>query len=164
MLFLVQCVRFVWFVQEKSIVSNGEVVMFSFVGPCRPYIPCNSQDDFHHRGHTGHHSIFFSLAMLCQMVTCAFHASRFEMAIIFSVPISLTVILSNIPFVFRLFEFYFALLYVFYIEYSLVIRSRHQFYKKHGKWSLSSVLFNIPDICLNFSFDFFRVDGVVHIL
>jgi hypothetical protein len=26
--------------------------MFSFVGPC------NSQDDFHHRGHIGHHSIF----------------------------------------------------------------------------------------------------------
>jgi hypothetical protein len=32
--------------------------MFSFVGPCRLYFPCNSQDDFCDRGHTGHHSIF----------------------------------------------------------------------------------------------------------
>jgi hypothetical protein len=66
----------------------------------------------------------------------------------FGVTISLTVsTLSNIPFVFGRFEFYFALLYVFYIEYVLVIRGRLQFYKKHGRWLLSSVLFNVPDIC-----------------
>jgi hypothetical protein len=44
-------------VREECIASNGEVGtrMFSFVGLCRPYIPCNSQDDLHHRGHIGHH-------------------------------------------------------------------------------------------------------------
>jgi hypothetical protein len=47
------------FVREGCIFSNGEVGMFSFVGPCTPYIPCNSQDDFHHKGHIKHHSIFF---------------------------------------------------------------------------------------------------------
>jgi hypothetical protein len=70
------------------------------------------------------------------------------MVIIFGVPISLTVCTwSNIPFVFGRFEFYFALLYIFYIEYVLDIRGRLKLYKKHGKWKLSSVLFNIPDIC-----------------
>jgi hypothetical protein len=42
--------------QEECIVSNGKVGMSPFVGSCRPYIPCNSQDDFNHRGHFGHHS------------------------------------------------------------------------------------------------------------
>jgi hypothetical protein len=70
------------------------------------------------------------------------------MAIIFGVPISLTVCtLSNIYFLFGQIEFYFALLYIFYIEYVLVIGGRLQFYKKHGKSFLSSVLFNVPDIC-----------------
>jgi hypothetical protein len=78
---------------------------------------------------------FFSVAMVCQVVTSAFDASWFEMAIIFSVPISLTVCtLSNIPFVFGQFEFYFALVYILYIEYVLVIWGRLQFYKKHGEW------------------------------
>jgi hypothetical protein len=45
------------------------------------------------------------------------------------VPISLTTFtLSNILLVFGLFEFYFALLYIFYIEYVLVIRGRHNIY------------------------------------
>jgi hypothetical protein len=70
------------------------------------------------------------------------------MAIIFGVPISLTVCtLSNIPFVVGQFEFYFALLYIFYIECVFVIRGRLQLYKKHGKWLLSSVLFKVTDIC-----------------
>jgi hypothetical protein len=34
---------------------------------------------------------FFSVALVCQVVTCTFYASRFEMAIIFSVLLSLTV-------------------------------------------------------------------------
>jgi hypothetical protein len=29
-----------------------------YVALCRPYIPCNLQDDFHNRGHIGHHYIF----------------------------------------------------------------------------------------------------------
>jgi hypothetical protein len=58
MLRLVDSIRFVWFVREECIFSNGEVGMFPIVGPCRPCIPCNSQDDFHHRGHIGHHLIF----------------------------------------------------------------------------------------------------------
>jgi hypothetical protein len=91
---------------------------------------------------------FFSVALVCQVVTCAFHTSRFEMAIIFGVPISLTVCtFGNMHFVFGRFEFYFALLYIFNIEYVLVIQGRLQFHEKHGKWLLSFVLFNIADIC-----------------
>jgi hypothetical protein len=101
MLLLVESTGYVRFEREDCTVSTGEVGMFSFVRLRRPYIPCNPRDGFHHRGHTGHHSIFLSVALVCQMVTCAFDASRFEMAIIFGVPISLAVWLySNIPFVF----------------------------------------------------------------
>jgi hypothetical protein len=57
-LLLVECIGYVWFVRKECIVPKGEVGMFSFVGPFRPYIPCNSQDDFHHRGHIAHHSVF----------------------------------------------------------------------------------------------------------
>jgi hypothetical protein len=72
---------------------------------------------------------FFSVALVCQVVTGAFDTFQFEMTI-FGVPISLTVCtLSNIPFVFGRFEFYFALLYIFYIKYIFVIRGRFQFYK-----------------------------------
>jgi hypothetical protein len=34
--------------------STVEVGMIYFVGLCRPYVLCNSQNDFHHRGHIGH--------------------------------------------------------------------------------------------------------------
>jgi hypothetical protein len=61
--------------------------VFSFVIPCILYIPCNSHD-LHHKGHIGHHSIFLFLGTGFQMVTCAFHASQFEMAIIFGMPYS----------------------------------------------------------------------------
>jgi hypothetical protein len=48
--------------------------------------------------------VFFSVGLVCQVVTCAFYTSNFEMAVIFGVPIPLTVCtLSNIPFVFGLF-------------------------------------------------------------
>jgi hypothetical protein len=57
------------------------------------------------------------------------------MAIIVGVPISLIVCtLSNAPFVFEWFEFYFAQLYILYIEYVFVTQGRPKFYKKHGKW------------------------------
>jgi hypothetical protein len=55
MLLLVECIGYVSFVREECIVSNGEVDMFSFIVLCRPYIPCNWQDDFHRRDHIGHH-------------------------------------------------------------------------------------------------------------
>jgi hypothetical protein len=90
---------------------------------------------------------FFSVALVCQVVTCAFHTPRFEIAIVVSAPLSLTVCaLDNISFVFGGFKFYFALLYIFYIEYVHVIWGRFQFYKKHEKWLLSSLLFNVPDM------------------
>jgi hypothetical protein len=118
-------------VQEECIVPNGEVGVFSFVGLCRPYIPCNLQDDFHHREHIGP---FFLVTLVWQVVRFAFDASWFEMRIIFCVSIFLAVCtLSNI--VFRWFKFNFALLYIFYIKYVLIIRG------------ISSVLCNIPDIC-----------------
>jgi hypothetical protein len=56
------------------------------------------------------------------LVTCTFDASRFEMAIIFCVPISLTVCtLSNIPLVFSRFKFNFVLFHILDIENILVI-------------------------------------------
>jgi hypothetical protein len=135
MLLLVECVRFVWFVQEECTDSSGEVGMFSFVGPCRLYILCNSQDDFHHSGYIGHNSIFrFGGIGLSSGHLRIWRISVWDGN-------------SNISFVFGRFEFYSALLYTLYIEYVLVIRGRRKFYKKHGKWLLSSVLFNIPDIC-----------------
>jgi hypothetical protein len=81
------------------------VGMFSFVGLYIPYIPCNWQVVFYRSGHIGH-----------QVVTCAFDTSPFEMAITFCV---------------WAVRFYSALLYIFYIEYILVIRGRITFYKEH---------------------------------
>jgi hypothetical protein len=37
----VESIGFVRIVWEECIFSNGEVGMLSFVGPSRPYIPCN---------------------------------------------------------------------------------------------------------------------------
>jgi ABC-type amino acid transport system permease subunit len=96
--------------------------MFSIVALCRPYILV-----IHRIISTTLNTLeitksFFYLALVCHVVTCAFYVSRFEMAIIFRVPISLTVCtLSNIPVVFRLFGFHFGLFYMFYIEYVFVI-------------------------------------------
>jgi hypothetical protein len=55
---LVTCLRFVEVVLEECRFWDGVVGRFSFEGPCRPYILCNSLDDFRHRGHIKHHSIF----------------------------------------------------------------------------------------------------------
>jgi hypothetical protein len=120
MLLVVECIGFVEFVREDCIFSNGEVSVFSLTGPCKLYIPYNSQDDFH--------SIFFSVEFVCQVVTCAFDTSQFEVAMLFGVPTSLIVCtLGNIPFEFGWLEFYFAALYIFSIEYVLVIRDKLQF-------------------------------------
>jgi Ca2+/Na+ antiporter len=104
------------------------------------------------------------------VVSCAFDASQIEVTIIFGVYIFSTVCtLSDIPSVFRQFEFYLVLLYIFCIVYIFVIQGRFHAYKEHLERYLSSTLFNIPDICdrmsqfLNFGFDFLSVDGVVHI-
>jgi hypothetical protein len=59
MLLLVECIGYVKFVREECNVSKGEVDIFSIIGLCRPYIPCNFQDDFHHRGHIGHLSFWW---------------------------------------------------------------------------------------------------------
>jgi hypothetical protein len=48
-LFPVECVG------EECFASNGEVGVFSLLTHFRPYIPCNSRDDFLHRGRIGHH-------------------------------------------------------------------------------------------------------------
>jgi hypothetical protein len=58
MLLQVESVGFVCLCGEECIFLNREVDVFSYVGPCRLYIPFKSQDDFHRRGHTGHHLIF----------------------------------------------------------------------------------------------------------
>jgi hypothetical protein len=72
------------------------------------------------------------VTMVCQMVTCAFDASQFEVTIISGVSISLAICtLSNIPFVVGQFKFYFALLYIFYVEYNFIIWGWFQAYKEH---------------------------------
>jgi hypothetical protein len=71
------------------------------------------------------------------MVTCVFDASQFKVTIVFGVPISLEICtLSNIPFVFGQFGFYFALLYIFYVEYIFVIRGWFQSTKNSERGSL----------------------------
>jgi hypothetical protein len=123
MLLLVECVRFVWFVQEECTVSNREMGVFSSVGPCTHHTSLVIRRMISTTEDTSHIiQSFFLVALVCQMVSCTFHASWFVMTIIFGLPISLTLCtLSNIPFVFGQFEFYFALLYIFCIEYVLAI-------------------------------------------
>jgi hypothetical protein len=77
MLLLVECIEFVLFFRQESIVLNGEVGMFCSVGLCKPHIPCNSQDDFHHRGYIRHHEIFLFGGVGLSSSYCAFHTSRF---------------------------------------------------------------------------------------
>jgi hypothetical protein len=71
---------------------------------------------------------------------------------------------------FGLFEFYFALLYIYSaLNTSSLFGAGFSYTKKHGEGQPSSAPFNIPSICdrvpqfINFSLDFFRVDGAVHI-
>jgi hypothetical protein len=148
-------------VLEDCIVSNGEVGIISFAGPSRPYIPCNWQDEFLHRGHIGHHSIF----LLRGIGLSSGHSSLFEMAIIFGVLISLTVCtLSNIPFVFRRFEYYFALLYIFYIEYILVFGAGFSSIKniESGSLVLYCLMFQIfVFVCPSFSISVFISSGLI---
>jgi hypothetical protein len=75
---------------------------------------------------------FLTVIQDFQMVGCTSRASRFEVTVVFVVYISFPICtLNNIPFVFGRFEFYFALLYIFYIEYVFVIPGWFQVYKEH---------------------------------
>jgi hypothetical protein len=98
---------------------------------------------------------FFMMALIRQMVTCSFHASRFKMAIIFGVPISLTVYtVCNISGVFGRFEFYFTLLQKFCIEDIFVIRGRLKVYKnmESGCLVLCCLMFHIfVTVCPRFA-------------
>jgi hypothetical protein len=139
--------------------------MFFFVDPCRPYIPCNSQDGFHQRGHIGHHSNFVFSGVGLSSGHLPFHERQFLMAIIFGVPMSLTVFtLSNVPFVFGRFEFYFALFFILYIEYVLVIWDRLKFYKnlESGSLVLYCLIFQIfVIVCPSFSISVFISSGLM---
>jgi hypothetical protein len=105
-----------------DLCRRSVLFMFSFVDLCRPYIPCNSQDVSTTGDTSDITRSLFSVALVCQVVTCAFNASWFEIAIIAGMPIFLTVrTSSNIPFVFGRFEFYFALVYIFYMECLLFV-------------------------------------------
>jgi hypothetical protein len=100
-LLLVECIGNVCFVRDECIVSNREVSMFPFVGLCRPYIHVIRKIISATEGIADIARSFFSLALACQVVSCAFDSFRFEMAVIIYVPIYLTICtLSNIPFVF----------------------------------------------------------------
>jgi hypothetical protein len=114
---------------------------------------------------------FRSMTVLCGVITCAFDASWFEMAVVLCVCVSLAVCaLSNIPFVLGRLKFDFALLEEFDQEYILVVRGRFQLHKKHGKRELGAILFDIlyfgyrVSQFLYFCFDICRIDGVVHFL
>jgi hypothetical protein len=62
------------------------------------------------------------VAHICQVIAGAFDASWFEVAVVFGVLVSLAVCtLGNVSFVFGQFEFYFDLLYVFDIEYTILV-------------------------------------------
>jgi hypothetical protein len=72
--------------------------------------------------------------MLCGVITYAFDAPWFEMAVVLCVSVSLAVCaLSNIPFVLGRFKPDFALLEVFNKEDVLVVQARFQLHKKHGE-------------------------------
>jgi hypothetical protein len=75
---------------------------------------------------------FLTVTVVNQMVTRSFDASWFEVTVVFGVPISLAICtLSNIPFAFGWFEFYFSLLYIFHVEYIFIILGWFQVYKEH---------------------------------
>jgi hypothetical protein len=50
-LLLVECIGYVRSVRRSVLFQTERWVCIFFVGLCRPYIPCNSQDDFHYREH-----------------------------------------------------------------------------------------------------------------
>jgi hypothetical protein len=75
---------------------------------------------------------FFPVSLVCGVVVCAFYASWLEVAKILGVPISLTFsTLSDIPFVFRWFEFNFTLLLLFYVEDLFVVGGWFQFNEEY---------------------------------
>jgi hypothetical protein len=96
---------------------------------------------------------YFSVALVCQVVTCTFDASRFEMAIIFGVPILTVCTLSNIHFVFGWFEFYFALLYISALNVSLLFWADFSYKNmKSGSLVLYSLIVQIfVTMCPSFS-------------
>jgi hypothetical protein len=90
-------------VLEECISLNGKVGMFSFVGPCRPYIPCNWQ-----RTHLTSLGLFrFCVIDLLSGHLCILRISV-KVAVVFDVPVSLAVCtLGNVSFVSGRFKFYF---------------------------------------------------------
>jgi hypothetical protein len=95
------------------------------------------------------------VTVLCGVLTYAFDASCFEVAVVFGVSVSLAVCaLNNIPFVLGRFKFDFALLEVFDKEYVFVVRGRFQLHKNHGKRELSAIFFifqMLVTVCPRFS-------------
>jgi hypothetical protein len=80
---------------------------------------------------------FRSVTALCGVITFAFDASWFQMAVVLSVFVSLAVCaLVYISFVHGRFKFDFALLEVFDNEYILVVRGRFQLHKNMERGSL----------------------------
>jgi hypothetical protein len=139
--------------------------MFSFVGPCRRislviYRMISTTEDTLDITRS-----LFSLALVCQVITCSFDVYQFEMTINFGVLMSLAICtLSNISFVFKRFEFYFTLLYIFYIEY-VIIRGRFQFYKKNmekGSLVLHCLIFQMfVTMCFSFSITVLISSGLI---
>jgi hypothetical protein len=117
--------------------------VFSFVVPYRPYAPCSSRDDFHLRGQSGHGSIFPS-AQVYKVISGAFDASWFQVAVVFGVPVFLAICtLGNVSFVSEEggVEFYFALLYAFDIEYILLFGAGKNM--ENGSLALFCLMFQI---------------------
>jgi hypothetical protein len=72
------------------------------------------------------------VTLVCQMVTGAFNASRYELTIIICVPLSLVNLhIEQYLFLVWVFEFYLALL--FYVEYIFDIPDWFKVYKEHSE-------------------------------
>jgi hypothetical protein len=107
--------------------------------------------------------LILSVTQLDGVVTGTFDASLFEMPIIFGVSVALAVgTLDYFPFVFRRFEFDFALLQMFNEKYVPVIWGRFEFHKNMHKGSLVQfcVIFQmLVTWCPRFSISVFILAG-----
>jgi hypothetical protein len=111
-----------------------------------------------------------SARVVCGVITCAFDALWFEMAVVFCVSVSLAVLsLKNISIVLGRFKFDFALLEIFNRECPCCSGQVSVPLKTWKKRTWCD-LFDIPDVgyrvsqIYNFSFDIGRIYGVVHVL
>jgi hypothetical protein len=118
---------------------------------------------------------FFSVALVCQVVTCAFYTSRFEMSIIVGMPIFFTVCtLSNIPFVFGrslnfiLHCYVYSTIYILYCTLKISLIFGAGFSSTRNMESVSLVLYCLifqifVTMCPSFSVSVLNSSGLMEI-